>query len=672
MVGAMSLLAQTSASYEDRMAEGLRFVAAREWEQAIEAFREAAELEPGAAAPHLEMARAYLVRDDAESALVAVDRALARAASDVSARTLRGTVLLSMDLFDEARLELEVAVDRDPDDPNARRQLALASLRAGRADGTVTALSPLLEDESSVSPSDWALLGAALYQLGRAEEAVAPLERSLAELPDQPQALVYLGQSLLSLGRVEEALQAFQRGARLPPPENVRFELGVVETELELELEEKARGHLESLLERHPRVARGWFLLGVIEANEGRHHEAARAFESAIQHGHRSAQTYLNHAVASISMGDRNAALRSLAVALERDPSLAAAHYYSGILALEDGQDRQGIGFLEQAASLEPDEPRAYLALAEAYLKTRRYKDAREAAATAANLSDELAPRALYWKGLAHHEGIEYSLAEASYREAIALGLDDAEVHLNLGRALYAMAKHEEALAAVADALARGPGIGEAHLLKGKIEIELRHYESALSHLERASEILPGSADVWFRKGVVHSQLSNRARAIEDWRRALSLDPDMLDTYYRLGSALMREGELEEGEALLAEFQQRSSAAERQEHQVAKLKTTLRRALERSDQRRDEEALAYFAEALNIAPFDPLPYLYLAEFQALRGHMDLAETTLLRGLEKLPRHLSLHRALLSVYEASNLRAEAEAQRKRIAELELVR
>ena len=98
-------------------------------------------------------------------------------------------------------------------------------------------------------------------------------------------------------------------------------------------------------------------------------------------------------------------------------------------------------------------------------------------------------------------------------------------------------------------------------------------------------------------------------------------------------------------------------------------KPTLRRAIERAEAGQDAEALAYFEDAFEIAPRDPLPFIYLAEFQARRGDMDLAERTLVRGLEVLPRHLSIHRALLSLYAASNLPAKAEAQRKRIAELE---
>ena len=102
--------------------------------------------------------------------------------------------------------------------------------------------------------------------------------------------------------------------------------------------------------------------------------------------------------------------------------------------------------------------------------------------------------------------------------------------------------------------------------------------------------------------------------AILDWRLALEYDPDLIDVYYRLGSALVRTGQREEGQEFLAEFQRRSSAADREEHQIARLKTTLRRAIDLSNQGRDDEALGYYLQALEIEPRNPLPYLNLAEF----------------------------------------------------------
>ena len=95
-------------------------------------------------------------------------------------------------------------------------------------------------------------------------------------------------------------------------------------------------------------------------------------------------------------------------------------------------------------------------------------------AAEKASQSPKLAPQAYYWKGLAHHLGVQYPEAEVAYREAISRGLDSVEIHLNLGRALYAMAKEEQAAVAVDAALERAPDKGESHLLMGRIQQELQ------------------------------------------------------------------------------------------------------------------------------------------------------------------------------------------------------
>ena len=52
----------------------------------------------------------------------------------------------------------------------------------------------------------------------------------------------------------------------------------------------------------------------------------------------------------------------------------------------------------------------------------------------------------------------------------------------------------------------------------------------------------------------------------------------------------------------------------------------------------------------------------------MRGKAPEAEQILLRGIQKAPRHVSLHETLLSLYEAIGNEEKARDQRKRLAEL----
>jgi tetratricopeptide (TPR) repeat protein len=82
--------------------------------------------------------------------------------------------------------------------------------------------------------------------------------------------------------------------------------------------------------------------------------------------------------------------------------------------------------------------------------------------------------------------------------------------------------------------------------------------------------------------------------------------------------------------------------------------------------------LKIFNQAIESDPLNALPYLSLADFFALRGRAAEAEEILLRGLERLPDHLSLHEALLSVYQATGNREGAQSERRRIETINTVR
>lgn len=667
---ALAVQTENAPSGDELVAEGARLIEENRLTEAEAVLRRAADAEPKASAPHVLLARLYLLQNQPQLALERADRALGLDRGDSLASFLRGEALMQLGRFDEALLELAAALEKNPDDVGSRKAYALASLRANEPARAVDALRPLVEEDpgGGEDPAALAMYGASLAELGRDEEAIPPLEKALRAEPGQPQALFFLAKALLATGRYRAAADRFQEGLSFPPPQNIRFILGLAEARLELEERDEARRLLEALLLRHPRVARAWYLRGLIDAELGSYADAQSHFQKALEHGHGTADTYLNLGIALASLEDSEAALESIERALELNPALAAAHYYKGLLLFHRGDMLAAVESLERAASIEPEEARTFLALAEVYMSLHRVPQALEAAEKASQ-SEALAARALYWKGLAHHESIEYLEAEEAYRASIAQGLDTAAVHLNLARALYAMAKHPEALDAVNQALERTPEAGEAHLLKGKILMEQREYETALAHLERATTTMPENADAWYRKGVVESRQNHYQQAIADWRKALELDPELLDVYYRLGNALVRTGKAEEGEKLLSEFQRRSTEADQKEHQTAQVRTTIRRGIELADQGRDAEALENFHQAMEIDPENPLGYLHLAEFLAVRGRVPEAERVLRDGLNRLPTHLSLHEALLSLYLGSGNRAGAEAQRRRIEELE---
>jgi tetratricopeptide (TPR) repeat protein len=653
-------------SAHELVAEGARLAREQQWAEAERVLRQACERAPESPAPHVELGRVFLASGRPKEAIGALDEALLRSRGLFDALFLRGLALMQMERFAEASFELAAALDQRPEDAPCRRALGESSARAGDFERVVDALEPLVRDGKG-DALVYALFGGALAELGRHQESLAPLEKAVALSPQDPTALFHLARSLFALGRYADAAARFEAGIGFPPPRNVRFEVGLAECSLRLGRKSDARARLADLLARHPRAARAWFLRGLLEAEDQKYPEATSSFRNAIEHGYPEAEAQLNLGMALVAAGERNAAREAFRRTLQIDPRRAGALYYLGVLALEDRNPEDAVRHLERAAAIERSEPRTFLALAEGYTKLGRYEEGLQAAAKA-TASPELAPRAHYAMGLAHHERLDYEQAEASYRKAVELGLDSAESRLNQGRALYGMAKHDEARAALLGALEREPDLAAAHLQLGKVLTELRDYRAAAEHLARARDLAPDNAQAWYQTGVVAQRRGEPGEAVASLREALRLDPDLLDAYYRLGTELAKQGQTDEGQKLLEAFRERSQAAEKAAHQNLKLSTTLRRALDLAAQGRDREALGFFDQARELGPGHPEPYLSQARFLRELGRSDEAVAVLREAIARIPDHLGLHELLLSVLETNRNAAEAELARKTIEAL----
>lgn len=623
-------------SFEDLLRRGMQLVEAKRWEEAEVVLRQAAEADPLAADPHVELGRLYLHVKRGEAALIEIDRALALRRGEFELLFLRGLALIELEKFDFAALELAAALAKRPDDVACRKALGSARFRAGELEEALEALKPLMEG-------------------GAADGSVHA---------------VY-GSSLLLLGRYEEAAASFVQALTSSSADDTEIVLGLVEAELRLGRHADARRRLNPLLASHASLGRVWFLQALLEESEKQYAAAVVSFRRAIELGHDAAEAHLELGVCLAHTGQREAAWSAFDLALSTKPRLARAFYYKGILLSEAGKPAEAAELFEHAAALDPEDSSASIALADVYLVLKQYDRAVEAAELAAREPAQ-AGRAFYLMAMAYHQTNQLAQAKLAYQEAIARGADSAEVYLNFGKLLIAMSELTEARDALGEALERDRNLAGAHLEMGIVDTQLSHLDAALAHIESALEISPSMAEAWYRKGVVHSRRGESARAVESWRKALALDPETTHVYYRLGTELVKLGQMEEGEKLLHEFKDRSMRDEIRDQRSARLENVLMQALILSKERRDEEALQYFQQALEIDPESSLTYPALGEFHLLRGRAAEAETVLHQGLAIHPESIPMRELLLLVYQTTGNREGAEVETKRLEELKTKR
>ena len=267
-----------------------------------------------------------------------------------------------------------------------------------------------------------------------------------------------------------------------------------------------------------------WNNLGVHYSRAGRHGEAVRCIEKAIELEERSPRLLTNLAAAKRRMGRSDEAIALLEEALARGGKYASIHYNLG-LALDAKGDREGaVRELERALSLDPRDLEAMADLGELYKKSGRYgaAEAYYLRALALCPSDPA-----LWSNL----GVVYRLcgkdgeAERAFRRSIALDALASAARANLGALLAKTGRFGEADAELSAALALDPGSLDAANALGALRARVGRTAEAGKIFEDLIAKHPGDKEAYLNLGILRHGQGRTDEAAFLFGRALELDP---------------------------------------------------------------------------------------------------------------------------------------------------
>ena len=204
--------------------------------------------------------------------------------------------------------------------------------------------------------------------------------------------------------------------------------------------------------------------------------------------------------------GKNREALAQFAVALGKDPNLAAANLFAGISEFELGDFRDALPYLKKAEQIDPNRPAASLSLGKVYVAMRDYSHANEAYAKAVAIAPQLAEA---WYGL----GVtDRSLAEQLLNRASREG----------------QMKDDSTKKKVQDLL-----------------------DKAVQALTRAAELDPNSARTHLLMAESLSDAGKLAEAIPEYQTAMKLDPSLDAAYLGLASEYWKQHQFNDALPLL-------------------------------------------------------------------------------------------------------------------------
>jgi len=183
--------------------------------------------------------------------------------------------------------------------------------------------------------------------------------------------------------------------------------------------------------------------------------------------------------------------------------------------------------------------------------------------------------------------------ALASYRRALALRPDSAEVLSNRGVTLKELKRFEEALASFDRALKVRPDYAEALSNRGRTLHELKRFEEALASYDHALTVRADHAETLVNRGVTLYELKRFEEALASYECALKVRPDFAEALSNRGNTLK---ELKRFEEALASYDRALTLRPDFAEALYNRGNTLH------ELKRFEEALASYDRALTLRP----------------------------------------------------------------------
>lgn len=332
-------------------------------------------------------------------------------------------------------------------------------------------------------------------------------------------------------------------------------------------------GHtLETFLQRHPRSADGWTLLGVVHAQQNEPAQAEGCFHKAlaIQPHLASAETDLGHLLLSEHRGAEALPYFSDALRSDRGNNqlrdmLVAAAEESALQQRASGDRNGALATLLAAKAEVPHNFQLLLDLSiledEAHLLRDAERDVEEARTIHPG---DL--KALYAEARVKMDLQKMPPAERDLRAYLKARPEDATAHYGLGRILQMTQRSDEAKAEFERSIALAPNQAESYYQIGQMALDHGDYAAAQEECRKALQHDPKHGGALTALGIAAFRLKQYPEAVESLKNAIAAAPDYQPAHYYYGLALRKAGQKEASErelkiaAAMADEQNRREA----------------------------------------------------------------------------------------------------------------
>jgi len=354
--------------YESLFRQAAEYSRQGKYQEAIERYKAALNLRPGAAEVLNNLAVMYYTTGSYTQAWDLAQQALKVQPGMTSAALIAGLSAIRCDRPGDAVAPFDQVLRADPGNRDALLGLASAHVGTGKLTEAVT----LYEQRTEREPKDAeAWYGQAICYERLAEVASRELSRTPGGAAFSKRLL---GEFLLARGDAQLAREAFgdaQQESSAAP--NAQAEVRYREAR---ELAEKSRVAFSRFVALAPDSWQAHLFLGDVERQQGHFAEALEHYGKAARLQPRSPGPPLGIGTVHWELGEFDVAENSLREALRLNPGALQASFELANIAVRRHQDAAAVPLLEKFLEAQPDALAARADLGRAYLHLRNYEKA--------------------------------------------------------------------------------------------------------------------------------------------------------------------------------------------------------------------------------------------------------------------------------------------------------
>jgi len=524
-----------------------------------------------------------------------------------------------------AAIEFKNALQKSPDMAEARFLFASVLLRTGDALGASVELEKVEKlgfDPDRVAP----LMARALVQQGKYDAVIAKYrDVTLATPAANAELLVVQTRAYMLLGKLDEARAAVKKALEASPDsleaQQTQLRIQAFAGELPAAIQ-RAR----SLVEKHPKDASGWLMLGDFQLASNDSKQARQSYEESIKLNSGDLQAYYNLMPILILGNDLKAAADTLAAMEKVDAKNALTLYFKAWLKMEQGDLKtaqevaqgllkqapdnvdllylcgaiearknsldRAIDYLGKAVNGAPTKVRPRALLAQTQL---RRGDVAKSLVTLQPLLKLDSPPAdilvLAATATARAGGAEK--AEKLLMRAVAVEPDNVEARVGLAVAQLDKGEQEKGLRALAE-IADSTQAVSPDLLLVEALIRNKRYDEALAAIKRLQQKPDGKLLAEMQRGKLEMERNNVKQAREAYDAALKLDDASVPATVALASLDLAEKRPDSAQARFEKLLLKDPA------NAAARAALLRMAVDRGSA--NEELISMARQAVKAAP----------------------------------------------------------------------